>query len=73
MAEAVAALEGSLELDRCAIDERRCTDREFPCGLHLTWSEAHADLIANLSGLTLAEAVRRSEANERNAGRRRSI
>lgn len=73
VAEAVAALEGSLELDRCAIDERRCTDREFPCGLHLTWSEAHADLIANLSGLTLAEAVRRSEANERNAGRRRSI
>jgi Rrf2 family protein len=65
IAEVVAVLEGSLELDRCSIDERRCADREFLCGMHRTWSEAHADLIANLTDLTLAEATRREQANER--------
>jgi Rrf2 family protein len=72
IAEVVAVLEGSLELDRCSIDERRCADREFHCGMHRTWSEAHADLIANLSNLTLAEAARRQEANERASRRRPS-
>ena len=59
MADVVAALEGALELDRCSIDERRCADREHHCGLHLTWQALHADLLANLAGLTLAEAARR--------------
>jgi hypothetical protein len=40
--------------------------------MHRTWSEAHADLIANLSNLTLAEAARRQEANERASRRRPS-
>jgi Rrf2 family iron-sulfur cluster assembly transcriptional regulator len=70
VAEVVAALEGSLELDRCSIDERRCVDREYFCGMHRTWSAAHADLIANLSRLTLAEAVERERANAGGAGRR---
>ena len=69
VAEVVAALEGSLELDRCSIDDRRCADREQHCGMHRTWSAAHADLIANLSGLTLAEAARREQVDERASGR----
>jgi Rrf2 family protein len=63
IAEVVAALEGSLELDRCSIDERRCVDREYFCGMHRTWGDAHAALIARLSALTLAEASARERAN----------
>ena len=37
--------------------------------MHRTWSAAHADLIANLSGLTLAEAARREQVDERASGR----
>lgn len=67
VAEVVAALEGSLELDRCSIDDRRCADRPYYCGMHRTWSAAHADLIANLTKLTLAEAARRERLNASNA------
>lgn len=63
VAEVVAALEGSLELDRCSIDERRCDDRPYTCGMHQTWSAAHADFIANLSRLTLAQAAERERVN----------
>lgn len=70
VAEVVAALEGSLELDRCSIDERRCSDREFHCGMHRTWREAHAALITSLSSLTLAEAARREQVNRRTGGSR---
>lgn len=64
IAEVVEALEGSLELDRCSIDDRRCADREFHCGMHRTWRDTHAALIAHLSGLTIAEAARREAANQ---------
>jgi Rrf2 family protein len=63
MAEVLEALEGALELDRCAIDDRRCSEREHHCGMHRTMRDTHAALISNLSGLTLAEAVRRQDAN----------
>lgn len=63
VAEVVAALEGSLQLDRCSIDERLCTERPYFCGMHRTWSAAHADLITNLSQLTLAEAAAREQVN----------
>jgi len=71
IAEVVAALEGSLELDRCSIDERRCVDRPHFCGMHRTWSAAHADLIANLSQLTLAAAAERERVNAANAKQNR--
>jgi Rrf2 family protein len=71
VAEVVAALEGSLELDHCSIDERKCTDREYFCGMHRTWGDAHAALIARLSALTLAEAAGRERTNAANARRRR--
>ena len=73
VAEIVAALEGSLELDRCSIDERRCVDRPYFCGMHRTWSAAHADLIANLSQLTLATAAERERVNARNARGTRGV
>jgi Rrf2 family protein len=68
LAEVVEALEGSLELDRCSIDDRRCAEREFHCGMHRTWRDTHASLIANLSGLTLAEVVRREASNRQRSG-----
>ena len=67
VAEVVEALEGSLDLERCSIDERRCSDREFHCGMHRMWRDTHAALITHLSGLTLAEAARRQHVNERAA------
>ena len=63
VAEVVAALEGSLELDRCSIDDRRCIDRPYFCGMHRTWSAVHADLIQSLSQLTLADAAERERVN----------
>ena len=63
----VAALEGSLELDRCSIDDRRCVDRPYFCGMHRTWSAVHAGLMENLSNLTLAEAAERERVNASHA------
>lgn len=57
IAEAVTAIEGSLEPERCAIDERRCVDREFPCGLHQTWSAVLRSVAEQLTDLTLAQAL----------------
>lgn len=67
VAEVVAALEGSLELDRCSIDDRRCVDRPYFCGMHRTWSAVHAGLMENLSELTLAEAAERERVNASHA------
>jgi hypothetical protein len=39
--------------------------------MHRTWSAAHADLIANLSQLTLAAAAERERFNAANANRDR--
>lgn len=63
MAEAVVAIEGSLDPDHCAVDERRCAERDFACGIHETWSTVIRDLRSSLSNLTLTEALARHEAN----------
>ena len=63
IAQSIIAIEGSLEPEHCAIDERRCVDRDFPCGLHETWSMTVRDLTASLNSLSLAEALRRDELN----------
>lgn len=63
IAEAIMAIEGSLEPERCAIDERRCADRDFKCGLHETWSTVVRDLTTSLAGLSLAEALERNQVN----------
>jgi Rrf2 family protein len=68
IAEAVMAIEGSLTPEHCAIDERRCVDRDYACGLHESWSVMVRGLTAGLSELTLAEAVERNDKNR--AGRR---
>jgi len=63
IAEAIVAIEGTMEPERCAIDERRCMDREYRCGIHETWSAVVRDLSASVAELTLAEALRRNDAN----------
>lgn len=65
MAEAVTAVEGSLEPERCAIDDVRCRERGYPCGIHQTWSAVLRTLTSELAGLSLAEALERDETNRR--------
>ena len=67
IAEAVVAIEGSLEPEHCAVDERRCADRDFACGIHDTWSAVINDLRNSLSSLTLTEALIRHETNRTQA------
>lgn len=57
IAEVVTAIEGSLEPQRCAIDERRCVDRDFPCGLHQTWTAVVRSVADQLTDLSLAQAL----------------
>lgn len=63
MAEAIVAIEGSLDPEHCAVDERRCAERDYACGIHETWATVIRDLRSSLSSLTLTEAVVRHEAN----------
>ena len=63
IAEVVMAIEGSLEPERCAIDERRCVDRDYPCGIHETWSGVVRATTASLAGLSLSTALDRNELN----------
>ena len=67
MAEAVTAVEGSLEAERCAIDDVGCRERDYPCGIHQTWAAVLRTLTNELSGLSLADALARDEANRRSA------
>ena len=67
MAEAVTAVEGSLEAERCAIDDVACRERDYPCGIHQTWAAVLRTLTNELSGLSLADALARDEANRRSA------
>ncbi|MEO6989265.1 MAG: hypothetical protein ABI239_11525, partial [Aquihabitans sp.] len=67
IAEAVVAIEGSLEPEHCAVDERRCAERDFPCGIHDTWRAVILGLNEGLSSLTLAEALIRHESNRAKA------
>lgn len=63
MAEVVMAIEGSLEPERCAIDEERCVDRDFPCGIHEMWSGVVRGATSGLAELSLAEALKRNQTN----------
>lgn len=72
MADAVTAIEGSLEPERCAIDERPCREQDYPCGLHQTWSGVLQALTDQLAGLSLARALEIDVANEKAARLRRS-
>ena len=65
VAEAVTAIEGTLEAERCAIDDRRCAERDYACGIHQTWSIVLRTMTAQLSDLSLADALERDRANER--------
>ncbi|MEZ5203503.1 MAG: Rrf2 family transcriptional regulator [Acidimicrobiales bacterium] len=67
MAEAVTAVEGTLEAERCALDEVRCGDRAYPCGLHQTWTAIVSNLSDQLAGLSLAQALDRDVANRKAA------
>ena len=64
IAEAVTAIEGTLEAEHCAIDERRCIDREHPCGLHQTWTGVLRAMTDELAGLSLAQALENDEASQ---------
>lgn len=64
IAEAVVAIEGSLDPEHCAVDERRCVERDYACGIHETWSTVIHGLREGLSRLTLADALARHEANQ---------
>ncbi len=61
--EAIVAIEGTLEPEHCAIDERRCVDRDFACGIHASWRAMVEQLQGHLAGLSLREAADRHEAN----------
>lgn len=61
--EAVRAIEGSLEPDHCAIDDRSCTEREFNCGIHQTWRGVIREMVERLDGLTVAQALADHHAN----------
>ena len=63
IAEVLTAIEGSLEPEHCAIDDRRCGDREYLCGMHQTWSGVVRSLTDQLADLSLAEALHRDATN----------
>lgn len=63
IAEAVVAIEGSLAPKHCAVDERRCIDRDFACGIHEAWRVVIHEMSEGLSRLTLDDALARHEAN----------
>ncbi len=63
IADAIVAIEGSLEPEHCAVDDRHCREREFPCGLHETFVVLIRNLNHSLGSLTLAEARRRHDVN----------
>lgn len=63
IADAIVAIEGSLEPDHCAVDDLHCREREFPCGLHETFVALIRNLNHSLGSLTLAEARRRHDVN----------
>lgn len=65
IAEVVVAIEGSLEPEHCAVDVRRCAERDAACGIHDSWRAIIDDLQERLARLTLADAVARHEANRR--------
>ena len=67
IASVLEAVEGSLVPEHCAIDHRPCSEREFPCGIHQTWSTGVNSLTAQLGDLSLADALARDEANRRAA------
>lgn len=67
IAEAVVAIEGTLDPEHCAVDERRCAERDYACGIHESWTAMVGELRQRLSELTLEEAVTRHETNKREA------
>lgn len=69
MAEAVTAVEGSLEPEHCALDDIRCRDRPYPCGMHHTWATVVRTLTDELGGLSLEQALRNDEKNRQAAAR----
>ena len=73
IAEAVVAIEGSLDPEHCAVDERRCAEQDFACGIHETWSTVIHDLRESLTNLTLRAALVRHEANRARAERAGSL
>lgn len=63
IAEAIVAVEGTLEPEHCAIDERRCAERDFACGIHASWRAMVDQLQHHLTSLSLREAADRHEVN----------
>lgn len=59
MLEVIEALEGSLAVDHCLLDSRRCHDKDPECALHEAWSAGRAAAISALAGTTLAAAAAR--------------
>ncbi|MFV0318595.1 MAG: RrF2 family transcriptional regulator [Microthrixaceae bacterium] len=64
VAETVIAIEGALEPERCAIDDRRCIERDYNCGIHDTWRGVIHEMQQRLANLSIAEAQRRATARE---------
>ena len=67
IAQAIVAIEGSLDPEHCAVDERRCAEQDFACGIHETWSTVIRQLRESLTKLTLTDALTRHETNRSNA------
>lgn len=63
--DAVVAIEGSMEPEHCAVDESRCADRDYPCGIHDAWRAMISDLQEHLNQMTLSDAVSIQAANRR--------
>ncbi|MFN8105884.1 MAG: Rrf2 family transcriptional regulator [Acidimicrobiia bacterium] len=59
MLEVIEALEGSLTVDHCLLDSRRCHDVDPECALHESWSAGRTAALDALAGASLASAAKR--------------
>jgi len=51
--DVVEQVDGPTEIGRCVVADRPC-DAASPCVMHVAWGHARRELVASLSGLSLA-------------------
>lgn len=57
--EVIEALEGSLTVDHCLLDSRRCHDVDPECALHASWSVGRDAALDALASTSLSQAAER--------------
>jgi Rrf2 family protein len=57
--DVIEAVEGETDTARCVLEDRECMGGG-PCALHVPWSRARTQLLAELSGTPLSQLLPRS-------------